>query len=365
MIHVLLPGLLLLVAAAPAETAKWLAAGQGPAAGVLLGTTPTQVHRPATPSTATATLTNLSLTTTSSWALEVAPYWVLPHPRLSFDTYQAARGLRAGLHSLSLSLATVPATTDTPFEMALAGNTLLRWGDRATRDTRMESCLAALRLATRDKATWIDEALREAPAATAEELEKKLAELLAAYDKEHAEAKSKAEKSQIECRRILEERRGFAVDGGGGVAVGVPDMNATETRLSRWGVWLTPAWLAERWSVSGVVGAFQSLLDEEDPDPNGRLGVQLIHAWDRVALSGEGLWEIHPSAADVHQGRTALGVDLQLTQGFWFTSTLALSLPADADGSLSSLFGLTWGTGAVRSLAPLPEPAVPDAKATR
>ena len=80
---------------------------------VLLDVTPAAVERPQSPKAfAVNLLGNLSASgLPENYALEVAPYWMRSHSDLTFEQYQAAKGLQGLIQTFSISVATVPLKT--------------------------------------------------------------------------------------------------------------------------------------------------------------------------------------------------------------------------------------------------------------
>lgn len=287
--------------------------------------------------------------------MELAPYWLVPHPDLSLDRY-LAMGPPALLHNLALSLATGEMEEDEPFEVALGARTILRWGNRQALRAPLDTCHGALRQKVEARTTWISDRLATMDLT---DLEKAKAEAEKAWDQAFPAARAEAERQQESCMTLLMERRGLALDLAGGGALQVPYMNASLASPRQAGLWLTPAWLGRTLAVSGLAGAFSSWNSEGDMDPFLRVGAQLQVSQARFAVAPEGRLDLHPFSEDRIQGQAGLGTDVQVAPGFWVTSTLTLDLPLDAEESFGSRLGFRYGSGPVRNLTPPLAPQTP------
>ncbi len=77
----------------------------------LMGITPVAVERPSTPRAFAASLLSAAQGLSvppDAWALEVAPYWLRPHPLLGYRDYYDAGVVASSLRTLALSVATSP-----------------------------------------------------------------------------------------------------------------------------------------------------------------------------------------------------------------------------------------------------------------
>jgi hypothetical protein len=75
----------------------------------LLGLTPISIERPSTPrafAVSVLSATQRFSELPDSWALELAPYWLRPHPLLTYDAYYRPGVIDALMQTLSVSIAT-------------------------------------------------------------------------------------------------------------------------------------------------------------------------------------------------------------------------------------------------------------------
>jgi hypothetical protein len=160
---------------------------------------------------------------------------------------------------------------------------------------------------------------------------------------------------QDDCEDTIEVRRGFALDLAGGLSLGFEDWKIGRAQADTYGVWLTPAYLADEWSLVGMVGQFGRQLDSADSQYSIDLGVRGIYGWRRLAISPEvmGRFVVFDPDPSV-QLRWALGVDLMVFEGVWISASIGMDdeLPYDKDVPLLSMLKLEFDTGTDRVLAP-------------
>jgi hypothetical protein len=121
---------------------------------VLIGVSPTQVERPTTPHDVAMTVFDIATTSGGlprNLALEITPYWLFSHPKLTFEAYTHPSLLDQFLYSASLSVATAPVTgSDTATDLAIGVRTNL-FIDRATPEQRRKVEEAKSTLLNRDQ----------------------------------------------------------------------------------------------------------------------------------------------------------------------------------------------------------------------
>src|SRR3954463_2557049 len=112
----------------------------------LLGVSPTAIARPATPralATELLSSTNQGTVLPNNYALEVAPYWLKPHPKLTFQEYTSPSAGQSIRQTFSVSFATSrDSTADSSVRRAALGVRLLPLSGRVSR--KFTSLLASL-----------------------------------------------------------------------------------------------------------------------------------------------------------------------------------------------------------------------------
>ncbi len=192
---------------------------------VLLGIEPSSVERPNTPKAFAVNLASAfgqGNSLPEDYAIEVAPYWLTSHPKLTFDQYYNAGLGQSLLQTLSFSLATSGAASE---------------ADEA--GTRSGIGLRALPLAGK-------------PNSNLAELRSQLVEvqdkLLDADDEEEIEQlKKDAKKIALEIQEVDKRRVGLLVELAGAITADFPEDNFDKVELDRIGLWITPTY---RWLKS-------------------------------------------------------------------------------------------------------------------
>jgi hypothetical protein len=160
---------------------------------------------------------------------------------------------------------------------------------------------------------------------------------------------------QDDCEDTIETRRGFALDLAGGLSLAFADWKVGRAQADTYGVWLTPAYLADVWSLVGMVGHFGRQLDSADSQHSVDVGFRGVYSWRGLAISPEvmGRFLVFDPDPSV-QLRWALGVDLRLFEGVWISASIGMDgeLPYDKDVPLLSILRLEFDTGTDRVLAP-------------
>ncbi len=160
---------------------------------------------------------------------------------------------------------------------------------------------------------------------------------------------------QDDCEDTIEVRRGFALDLAGGLSLGFEDWKIGRAQADTYGVWLTPAYLADEWSLVWMVGHFGRRLDSVDDQYSIDVGFRGMYGWRRLAISPEvmGRFVVFDPDPSV-QLRWALGVDLKIFEGVWVSASIGMDgeLPYDKDVPLLSILRLEFDTGTDRVLAP-------------
>jgi hypothetical protein len=200
---------------------------------VLLGIEPSSVERPGTPKAFAVNLASAFEQGNSlpeDYAIEIAPYWLTSHPKLTFDEYYNAGIGRSFLQTLSFSLATSGAANE---------------GDEA--GTRTGIGLRALPLAGK-------------PNSNLAELRSQLAEVqdkIFDTDDEAEEEQIQKEMKKIALQIQEADRRrvGLLVELAGAITADFPEDNFDKVELDRIGLWITPNY---RWLKSSKENGAES-----------------------------------------------------------------------------------------------------------
>lgn len=253
----------------------------------LLGVAPMSVERPTSPSALAVSL--LSATggddlLPRNYALELAPYWLVRHPDLTYEAYYRPGFLRGMLQSLSLSVATVPLDQVTG---GADSGTALGLGARASLvPGRAHPDLAAREQELR--------ALQDA----ANRLLLDLADE-EALDRALDSLDALAREIALEMQELDTERVGWILELAGAAAFAFPGDRADSGDVARLGGWLTLAYRVPQPSLDLVAVARYERAERTTParDLVG-IGARLAWRLEDFTLSFEFLERLGDRAAD-------------------------------------------------------------------
>jgi len=339
---------------------------------VLLGITPTTVERPTTPrAVATSFLSHFTegggAILPRQFALEVGPYWLWSHPRLTIEDYMGAGGSLGNKLGTSLqrTLSIAVAAADSSFQspgpvsrdtsiFRLAASVRASPFRGRVADTNCVARLEDYILQARSLyvAQHLEDSLKVHPELEndSEALEA-LSKALLAAAKESQDGKGyvdeKGRPVQDDCVAALSARTGFILDMAGGVVTRFPAQAFKAGELSGWAIWVTPSYVPNaRLSLVGVLRAGKQSGVRRLSQSYTDLGGRGIFAWDRFALSSEIVWR-HTSQDDVGDDlyRVNLGFDVKLSGNVWINTAFGRDFNADDAGSLIALANFQYSLG--------------------
>ena len=306
---------------------------------VLLDVTPASVERPENPKSFAVNVIN-KLTSDSgfpkNYALDVAPYWLMSHPALTFDQYQNP-GIRQSIaQTLSFSIATTPLQLLATGTGAAAAATGTRLGAGARVNIwngRPNPKLKDLvdQLAAIDDAI-LDDVLNNRPDAA-----------------DRAKALAKA----LEIQALDAQRLGFLLTVAAGQVWNYPGDIVETVQTDRRGAWVTPAYRFRACGVDGnacdafmdVIGVVRAL---HDPGAATMWDVGGRFVWQpnkQLSVSAESLRR-RGAATTPDSNRTVGMLEYRLTDDTSLYATFGQDF-AKATGQqpLASLMGLNVGFG--------------------
>lgn len=363
-----------------------------------LGLAPTEIQRPTTPTGLKASLANGfvaggALPLLQNFALEVSPYWLFPHRKLSYEKVVAERG-KLWWRNLSFSFATGPR--ELARSNADGSSTKLNYGNFAVGgrstlypgwETRVaKQCVAyikhTLEGSAAERAAAIDtfmtnwQVAHPSPEATMPKpdvnlsitnppewtrqksaYERALAEALLPWAQAKELASEEFERSYLatpklddaryqRCLADIHAREGFMAELAGAYAFGVPRGNVHDFKdnaLQTTTGWLTVGWVQEDFAASGVEGSALVVFRVQggrgaltDPDQKTQLfdtGLRLATAFSRVGIAVEGTLRVRkldPSTGD------------ETTQKLWRTA-LTVDYRLASGIWLTGTFGKDFG----------------------
>ncbi|HSL70515.1 MAG TPA: hypothetical protein VK864_09750 [Longimicrobiales bacterium] len=323
---------------------------------ILLGASPTRIQRPNTPATVAASLMEAfgqdRDRVPSGYALEVAPYWLVPHPDLTLSTYKHGPATVARTFTVSVGSrdSTDSETGESQSMLALGLRTmLLSSTDPLKTDT---SCIANASAAAAQLAeavnVLIGPFIAANPRATEAEIEAERQRVFEiALTNAPPEVRREIEDTKDDCIDLLSVNHGFTLDIAGGGAWAFRD-GAWETgRTASAGVWLTPAWhVGDHGNIVGIGSVMWERVAGDDTRMVVDGGVRGIYAWRSFALSAEGV--IRRLSGDVPsdtQLRVDVGLDVELRNGIWLTTTFGRDFNADDARSVLAIANIQWNIG--------------------
>jgi hypothetical protein len=299
----------------------------------LLGVAPTAVERPTTPRAVAISLISATGTGTlfpRHYALEVAPYWLVGHPRLTFDQYQNPGFWQSLRQTWSVSLATVdltglPARTDTGTAVGLGTRAFIARGKPHPDVARVRATLQAIQdsiIGTEDTTSL--RRLRIAARTVGLQIQE--------LNRQH--------------------RLGWRIEVAAAGVMDFPENNARSGKLERVGFWITSAYQLPSEKIDLLaVGRF---IRDVRASPGRSLfdvGGRCVLQGHQLALSAEFVQRYVSSADSSARGGYRLSSDLEyrVSSGLSISATLGTSPDEALTGKrrLVSQIAVDFGFGPV------------------
>jgi hypothetical protein len=303
---------------------------------VLLDLTPSAVERPTTPKALAATLlaaTGDLQVLPRNYAVEVAPYWLAPHPTLTYTRFHNPGPWQSVKQTASISFATVRSSgtgivPDSSTAIGLGVRTFLATGhpDRPALDSltaRLDAIQQQQNLA----------AFHHRPQDELDSLKQQ---------NDHATRALQA---------LVQERRGFMLEAAAGaVAVYPQDVFARGT-VSRVGAWLTPTYRMRHPQVDVLVVG-RLIRDVAAGATRYDAGGRFVYANRGLSISGEYVSRSGGSGAQ-RTHRASGNLEYRWAEGKYLTATFGRNFDAPAGGgrTLIALVGIDLGFGKVPILS--------------
>jgi hypothetical protein len=303
----------------------------------LLGVAPMTVERPTSPSALAVSL--LSATGADdllprNYALELAPYWLVRHPDLTFDAYYRPGFLGGIVQSLSMSVATVPldqltAGVDSGTALGLGARAYLVPGRAHPDLAQRERELRAIQDASNRVLLDVED----------EAVQQRLLDSLDAL----------AQGIALEMQELDTERVGWLLELAGAAAFAFPGDRADSGAVERIGGWLTIAYRIPEPSLDLVAVARYERAQRATP-ARDLIGIGARLAWrlEDFTLSVEFLERLGDRAADgTRPGYRAAGnLEYRLPRLGFLTATFG----SDDEGGQArfiSTIGVNLGFGTI------------------
>jgi hypothetical protein len=327
----------------------------------LLDLAPTAVERPGTPAAVAISL--LSATTgltqlPSDYSLELSPYWLFGHPQLTWQSDTTRNIWESIQRTATLSFGTAKAGDSANATMFSSGLRLSLFSGQMSAES-LEYLDSAQNALTRNAAAFYEAtavARRDADSIfiaqlranannpAAQEIARQQHE--AAIQKINATAIEQFEEEELQ--NFALQREGFLLELALGGVWHFADAAADSGRLSRFGVWVTPAYQWTNWSVVGVGRLFMNKVGDTT-QATFDAGARLIFTQDKYGVSLEAVsrsytWDNAPKP----EWRIAAVVDVEITEDTWLTSTFGKDYRGSASGSLLAKLGISLNLSSKR-----------------
>lgn len=311
---------------------------------VILGVSPSAVERPTSPQALAVSLlsaTGSGSLLPDSYALEVAPYWLTPHPDLTYDAYYDPTFGRGILQSLSISAATAPLQEVGDSLAGTAFGIGARWqlvtGRPSPELTAREEELRKLQSKANTATLDIDDAQR-------------LSDVLDSLD---VRARSVA----LEMQSLDQERVGWIVEAAAAAAFSFPQNRTDSADIRRIGAWFTAGYRLPEPSLD-LVGVARYERAYTPVPARNLVGVGLRLAWtsQELTLSFEYLERLGDRTSEGRQPgyRAAGNLEYRVPGVGRLTATLGTDDDQVGRPKLVSTIGIDLGFGTIPIQLPMP-----------
>lgn len=317
---------------------------------VLMGIEPSAVERPTTPRALGASLLSAlndesSPSSPKNFALEVAPYWLTSHPKLTYDQYNQPDFGQALLQSLSVSVATKQQTAGSD---ATPGSTLGGAGVRtAWLLGKPSSIEGQLRTAIQNLAADLAAKAPPMPGQPPPDPmnDPTFTKLIDAF------------------RNARYEGRWFIEAAAASTAL-FTDNNAEKSQHQKSGVWVTPSYRMSRTSFDSSTNTVTSqpnidflavvrwISDHTGTERTSPLDLGARLLWNNgdLSISAE---HVERRRTSKNSSRTAAVGEFKLSDNMYLTATFGKNFKDEnPKGTLIGIFGLHFGIGSKPVLSP-------------
>lgn len=308
---------------------------------ILLGVAPSLVERPTAPGALAVSLLAANGEEDllpRDYALDVAPYWLVPHPGLTFESYYAPGFLQGVLQTTSLSLATVPLsqlgdTAATGTAVGLGLRTFLLAGRAHPALVRAVRGLRTVQTAANRVVLDLDQATDDAARAR---LERQL-------DTLDAEARDTA----LRIQELDTERVGWIIEAAGALTLDFPGNRTDSGSVGLVGGWLTVMYRMPRPALD-LVAVARYQRDHAAARDLLALGGKLAWRIEDLVVSGEWLGRVGDRWPTGERPGYRLTANLEYRLPAVGYLTAAIGMDTDGPGSrLIAIFGIDLGFGTI------------------
>ena len=320
----------------------------------IMGIEPTSVERPSNPTDlALAFVSQVEDTSIvpADFALELTPYWLVGRPRLTWSD-DATRSVRESLmRTAAFSIGTGEVgTTSAPVRALAVGARTSVFSGRLSAESRrqieeLEKRLKAeAALGLRMMASQLQELNRMFKAAeiTAEQF----AQLMAALQKatlESREYRESAERKAVEelVQTFATVRDGFFLEFAAAAAWRFPEAVWDQGQFDRWGLWLTPSYVAGGAAAIGLLRYSSADTDAGTTEGVLDYGVRGVHFRERYAMSLEYVRRTFRAPDLAGSYRLVAAFEYAVTDPIWLVVSLGRDHHPRREGSFVARLGLS------------------------
>jgi hypothetical protein len=296
---------------------------------VVLGVEPASIARPTSPRAVGLSLLSAVAhgenLVPKNYALEVAPFWLRSRPTLTYKQYDEASIAQTLIQSLSLSVATASfsADGDRPSSVGVSFGlrTMLLKGTHNSETPRLIARLKELQNKILD--------------ATSPDEEERLASAL--------------RQVALDIQTQNRKRVGWALEMATALAATYPEGNYAKGRVSRLGLWVTPAYELENPRLS-LIGVARYLRDREEAQPEADLvdvGLRVQIEWEQLGLSTEAVRRLVSASENDDGSSTRLMglVDYRISDDLYLSASFGKNYENRLTGksNLVSFLGVNFG----------------------
>lgn len=322
---------------------------------VLLGVSPTEIQRPTSTRQLAVTLSDAfaadgAVGIPDAFALELSPFWLVPHDDLSLEEFVNARFFETLGQNATFSLATTTEEVAGATPEEVASRTLLGFGGR-TRviERRNQPCMAQLEALRNRNQTYSAE-LRSvvndpANASLSDaEFTNKIEAKKAEIDAKQAGVAEDFNKAAETCEADVGAHDGFVLDVAFAGAFTFLQAAFKRGKLSKLGAWMTLGYAGDYVSLLAMGKYQQDAMELDNQRSTADAGLRFIGYFDRFAFSTELVLRLIIDEAQDRgksaQWRVTGGVDYHIGDGVWLNTTFGRDYEDDEDGSLIALLNL-------------------------
>ena len=329
----------------------------------LLGVAPSAVEKPNTPSEFAASFLSRANgldTVPKDFALEVSPYWLRNHRRVTWQKEQKRSLLQSLARTATFSIATnASGTEESPItSLAIGARGSVLSGHLSSQAVAQ---IANLEKLLRDESTLGNELIKvQLTEITRQLVEKKITkeeyvELSTAIVTAMSNSQAFKSSPQVKARlkavdAFVSARQGVMLEIAGAAAWSYANAVWSNHEFDQWGVWATPSYQGAHGSLIGVLR--YSNKDAVERTAILDIGIRALRSVDRYAFSIEYVRRRFPDTTLDDRYRLVGVAEYNVGAGHWAVVSFGRDHNSIREGSLVAKLGLTLNFSEERYKAP-------------